>query len=94
MSEIVQQASNLSAEMLKSFQNLTQDEQASRPALVEAMRVLADLHSNIMPVQNLDGEAKLTLAEIKEWSQRLQVALGQTQVLRLYWIADVLSLSM
>jgi len=92
ISETFQRVLDMMTEMANYFNDLPEEEKERRPSLLEAMQVLVEMHANVMPCESYDGELKLSLANMQGWGQRLETAIAQAEMIRLYWAADVLGL--
>jgi hypothetical protein len=93
ISEAFQRVLDLTPEMANYFNNLSTEEQEQRLSLVAAVQMLVEMRENIMPNEDVDGELKMNLASMKEWMRRLETARVQAELVRLFWAADVLELS-
>ena len=62
----------------------------NRPFLSEANNFLIHICQQIMPAENHDGSTKMTVDEMKEWSERLEQIWEHAESFKLLWITDVL----
>ncbi len=90
VSEMLQLFFDSLTEMLNYFNTLEKDEQESRLYLLEAIKMLADIHNQITAGKEFQGEVKIGLTETKEWISQLKAALGKAEFVRLLWITDIL----
>lgn len=90
VSETLQLFFNSVTEILNYFNNLERDEKERRPQLLEAMKMLIDIHHQITNGKEFQGKVEMGLSETKEWIPHLKEALGQAELVRLLWIADIL----
>lgn len=90
VSETLQLFFDSLSEILNYFNNLERDEKERRPQLLEAMKMLIDIHHQITNGKEFQGKVEMGLSETKEWIPHLKEALGQAEVVRLLWIADIL----
>lgn len=90
VSETLQLFFDSLSEMLNYFNNLERDEKERRPQLLEAMKMLIDIHHQITNGKEFQGKVEMGLSETKEWIPHLKEALGHAELVRLLWIADIL----
>jgi hypothetical protein len=78
------------SEILDYFNSLEEDEKVKRPYLLQAVTTLVDLHHKIINGKEFNGKLQIGISELKEWIPHLQLALSQTELVRMLWVADVL----
>ena len=93
LNEAFQAVLDVESEILSYFNDLTSIEKENRPYLVEAMQALIDLHDKILPTDdcNRDGmiEVSMTLKEIGEWANQLNVVQESALSMYLFWVSDI-----
>ncbi len=93
ISDALQGYLDSASEMLDYFNSREEVEKGKRPFLLQAVTTLRDLHYEIINGKELNGKLQIGLSELKEWVPHLQSVLGQTELVRLLWVADVLDAS-
>ncbi len=90
ISEALQLFFDSVTEMLNYFNNLEKSEREKRPYLLEAIKMLKNVHDKVTNGKEFHGKIKIELSETKEWIPHLKSALGQVENVRLLWITDIL----
>ena len=80
------------SEMFDYLNGLPRNELKRRPALVEAGRIMIEAFKNIKPYEDENGRFAVPLSDMDSWQKHLMTSLQQVELVRLYWIADVLNL--
>ncbi len=93
LSEMLQLFFDSLTEMLNYFSNLEQGQKESRPHLLEAIKMLVEIHSQITAGKEFQGKVEMGLSETKDWIPELKAALGQAELVRMLWITDILETS-
>ena len=94
LSETFQSVFNLETEIMSCFNELSPIEQENRTHLVTAMKILIEMHKQVLPSADCSRDGKLQLSmnleEISEWVNRLNN--GQQLAFSMYlsWASDVL----
>jgi len=94
LSETFQSISNVETEIISCFSELSPIEQEKRTHLVTAMKILIEMHKQILPSADCSRDEKLQLSmnleEISDWANRLDN--GQQLAFSMYlsWVSDVL----
>lgn len=95
-SQILETVLETEATMVNTFNKLSQSQQINRPALITSMAHLVELHRLILPTTDAQPEeiieARLDLAEIAEWADRLQEVQLRCFLLYSSWVTDVLAI--
>jgi hypothetical protein len=89
-SEALQSVLDAEVEMLAVFNNLPEVERESRPALLQSVLSLAELHDSIMPTADFQDRVAMGLDGLVEWASRLEQAPVQALVASSAWMSDVL----
>ena len=74
-----------------TFNQLSQEERDTRTHLRFAVQALVEMQETLLPTNHIDGQARLTVTEMSEWSERLKKAREFAALVYFYWVADVLS---
>lgn len=90
ISEIFQKVIDHMAYMLDYYNTLSEEEQTQRVNLEQAIHILIDSHSSIMPTADFAGELQMDLEGLQDWANRLAEEQRNVETLRLYWLADVM----
>ena len=85
----LQRVSDVGGEMLRRLSG-PQIDFEKRPSLGVALNLLIHICQQIQPAENHDGSMKMTVDEIKEWSERLEHIWDHAEQFKLLWMADVL----
>ena len=89
LSRYLQRVSDVGGELLSQYAE-SQNDPDERPYLCEAINLLYHICQQIQPAGNQDGRMKMTVDEVKEWSESLEQIREQAEQFKLLWIADVL----
>jgi hypothetical protein len=89
-SEALQSVLDAEVEMIAVFNNLTETERESRPALVQSVIGLSELHDSIMPTTDFQDTVTMGLDGLVEWASRLEPAPVQALVTSSAWMSDAL----
>jgi hypothetical protein len=90
LSRSLQTVLNNQTAILDAFNELSESEYESRPALLEAVQATIEMRRQILPTEDFENEAKLTQDEMTDWAERLQQAQLNALVASLAWVSDVL----
>jgi hypothetical protein len=72
------------------WQVLSPEDLADQPNIVQAIHLLQDLHTYVMPSADFQGELEMPLSEVVEWTQRLEVGQTYTFLIFLLCATDIL----
>jgi hypothetical protein len=90
LSECVQSYMDTTVELLARFQALTETDRMQREYLVEAIKRSVEIHKIVWPWSEGEGIV-LALDEMVSYAQQLQGIFLEAELVRLLWIADVLT---
>jgi hypothetical protein len=89
-SEALQSVIDTEADMLATFNNLSQQDQELRPHLLESVIGITNLHGSIMPAANFSDHIAMDLRALIDWASRLEQAPGQALAASSAWMSDAL----
>ena len=90
MSEAFQLFLDSASKILDEFNNLPESEQEYRPNLSAAVQAISEMHQDILPTSDFQGETVLTLEDLFEWADRLEQGQEYAVLAWLNWATDVL----
>ena len=91
LSTLLQSYIDAGAALLDRHNRLSEADVARRPNLVEAVHGLQVVHRQVLPSDEFSGQASLSIENLIEYSDRLQIATSQVEGIKLLWIADILA---
>ena len=90
ISEYLQKVCDTGRESIRQY-NESQINSEDRPCLSEAMKLLVSIFKKILTAESQDDRLKMTVDEVREWSESLEQIREQAEHFKLLWIADVLN---
>jgi hypothetical protein len=90
MSEAFQLFLDSASKILDEFNNLPDSEKEYRPNLIAAVQAISEMHQNILPTSDFQGETVMTLEDLFEWADRLEQGQEYAVFIWLNWVTDVL----
>jgi hypothetical protein len=89
-SDALQSVLDAEVEMIAVFNNVSEAERESRPALVQSVLGLSELHDSIMPTAEFQDSVAMGLDGLVEWASRLEQAPIQALAASSAWMSDIL----
>jgi hypothetical protein len=91
LSKILQMFIDSGSALLDRFNSLPEEVIQSRPYLLNAVNLLSEVHSKVLPSDDFENSCALSMEEMVEYASRLGDTTLPVEEIRLYWIADILS---
>jgi hypothetical protein len=92
LAKLVEQLTRDTSAILRFLEQVPVAERANRPALMAAAERLADFYQGSIATLLPDSGDPPTLAQLAAWTRHLESTIGETEIFRLLWAADVLEI--
>ncbi|MBC8508346.1 MAG: hypothetical protein H8D34_26105 [Chloroflexi bacterium] len=90
LSKILQMFIDSGSTLLDRFNSLPEEVIQSRPYLQNAVNLLREVYSKVLPSDDFENSCALSMEEMVEYANRLGDTTLPVEKIRLYWIADIL----
>ncbi|HEY4036381.1 MAG TPA: hypothetical protein VGL94_20685 [Ktedonobacteraceae bacterium] len=90
ISNTLQLVLNAETVLAERWETLSPEELTYQPSIVQARKLLCELHTCVLPSAGFQGEVKMRLDEVAEWAQRLETGREHAFFIYLFYATDVL----
>lgn len=91
LNETLQLVIDIETEILNCFNEISSSEYKQRPILVEAISVLEELNSQILPTFDYHNGVTIDFDGLVKWANRLEIAKQYAGLTYLLWVSDIVN---